>query len=85
VGGIFQYDETRTAQNDAYNEKNRQAEAENVIPSYVSAARIKFMLVQMDEETGDYFDTISGRDGFDAMFGEAFDQAIAYIMEEDKP
>lgn len=33
-GGIFQYDEKRTAQNDAYREKNRQAEAENVVPSY---------------------------------------------------
>jgi hypothetical protein len=84
-GGIFQYDETRTARNDAYHEKNRQAEAENVVPSYISAARIKFMLVQMDEETGGYFDTISGRDGFDAMFAEGFDQTIAYILEEDKP
>lgn len=39
----------------------------------------------MDEETGEYFDTISGRDDFDAMFAEGFDQTIAYIMEEDKP
>jgi hypothetical protein len=84
-GGIFQYDEARTAQNDAYIGKNRQAEAENVVPSHMSAARMKFMMAQMDDETGEYFDTISARDGFDAMFADGFDQTIAYILEEDKP
>jgi hypothetical protein len=39
----------------------------------------------MDQEIGDYFDTISGRDGFDDMFSEAFDKFIAYILKADKP
>ncbi|MCS4089913.1 hypothetical protein [Rhizobium sp. BK176] len=84
-GGIFQYDETRTVRNEAYREKNREAEAANVVPPYLSAERIKYMLAQMDQETGDYFDTISSRDGFDTMFAEAFDLVVAYILEEGKP
>lgn len=46
---------------------------------------MKFTLVHMGVETAEYFDTLSRRDGFDAMLSEGFDLAVAYVLEEDKP
>lgn len=82
---LFRYDENDTERNARFRERNRVAEETNTVPAYISVQSMKFMLVHMAADTAEYFDTLSGRDGFDAMFSEGFDLAVAYVLEEDKP
>jgi hypothetical protein len=84
-GSLFEYNEADTASNARYQEKNCRAEESNTMPSYISVQSMKFMLVHMGGDTGEYFDRLSGRIGFDAMFVDGFDLAISYVLEEDKP
>jgi hypothetical protein len=84
-GDIFAYNEKRTVRNAEWNAMNEDAAARNVLPANVTPERMKFMLKDMDAETGAYLDTISGREGFDDTFVEAFKAAVVYILEKDKP
>jgi hypothetical protein len=82
---IFKYDENDTISNDERKAKTKEAEENNVLPSYLTASRMKFILTGMDAEAGEYLHTLSGRDNFAATFSLAFDAAVAYMLEADKP
>lgn len=82
---IFDYDEKVTTRNEQLRAESEEAKANNVLPSYVTVVMLKYVLAEMDSEVGEFLDTLSDRDDFSPVFAQAFDAAVAYMLEEDKP
>lgn len=80
-GRSFSYDERDTERNAAWEDVLRVAREDHVLPAHVTAERMKYVLVRMDDEAAEFFDDISNRDGFDAMFTEALRHATSYLLE----
>lgn len=84
-GGLFEYDESCTRENADWVAADADARERGVMPGYVRASSMHHILMSMavSSSTADWLDNLSDRTGFDDLFAEGLQKAIARALEAE--
>lgn len=84
-GGLFKYNESRTRENADWTAAEIDAHERGVMPGYVSASSMHHILMTMavSSSTAEWLDSFRDRVGFDDLFAEGLQKAVAHALEAE--
>lgn len=84
-GGLFTYEEQYTRENAEWAAADIDAQERGVMPSYVRASSMHHILMSMavSSSTADWLANLRDRAGFDDIFVEGLDKAVAHALKAE--